>query len=664
MPYHTNEQLKTYTEDKRNLKISSKEPNYLYTHHDQARLKLGIQHSSNDGPIFYSTSNSIKFNNSIISRSFYLLMTFIALLIVLSALVFGIREYQLSFKRKIKSRQEESCKLESNSSNIDDEKINSSWKSPVKFDANVGLRKEDEVQSLENVIQACGEVENLKSGTGLTKFLDNGGINGGGGITLNNVKNYNKLGTSNWKFPKYKLSSKAMSVNVTTNSNSNQQGSGKTSKVSGISDKSISKYGRKQQSKFIKQQQQQQHRRYSVEELLKMNGTHSNTIDFQQLMSSGMQKIQISQLINCSIRIPKLRFLNAWQACTKISEIKTILFDSSNDKILKILAILQLISFGKHDFVFDNPNIFLSNFNEFIENLIDSCIIFELFTICNNWLQSLIIEFFLMYFWSHAKYKEMDLKCKIISQQFLNWNLYKPTIQDKFLIFRMLCNLYLGIKSLNSITILKENEIKLSIVIRDFIKHSLCNDYIQILPMLIKAIDVSNSQEKLKLFFYEMIKILIQKHKHCCMNEYLHDINNYELKKIIQYGLQQYPQSNQIYKKANDIYKLIIDDNHNNRQTNSGNTSKHWYFTSSINDHIENENQLIAEAIPLSTEYVERFFTPDKKINSTQSKQDEISDNLLKQIDNENIDENFEDSKSGEFEEFTSWQIGYLSNKP
>ncbi|KAI5956788.1 hypothetical protein KGF54_000405 [Candida jiufengensis] len=696
--FNEGQKLQNYKHHKRDFKLSAKEPKYLYNHHDQARLKLGLQDNYNKHQPFYFTSNSINFNNSIISRTFYLLMTFIALLIVITALSFGMREYQLSFKRKIKSRQ--SYYEVATTENL---KLDSSWKSPKKIGENQ-LRKEDEVQSLKNVIQACGEAENLKSGTGLTKFLDIGGINGGLQPIQNKLNN--KFKSNNWNFQKYKLTSNAMSLNGGSSSNQQQQSqqqqeTEKSNKISGFSEKSITKYRKNFNNPTIISKDHYYNNKFTIEELMKSNQPQLNSIDFQNLITLGMQKIQVSQLLNCSIIIPKLRFSNAWQACNKIEEIRITLFES-NDKFTKIFGLLQLSSIGKHDLVFDNPNIFLTSFNEFIEELIDSCIIFELFTLCNNWLQLLIIEFFLMYCWSHAKYQDSDSKCKIIKQQFIKWNLSKPTIQNKFLIFRILCNLYLGIKSLTTIKFLKENEIKLCIVLKDFIKHSLCNDYIHYLPMLIKAIDVSNNQEKLKIFFYEMIKILILKHKKCCMNEYLNNLNNFEFEKIIQYDLQQHLPSSLIYKKANEIYKILIDnsefnldDNNKKDKTNiniknrmnSKISSQSWNLTSSNDEYASVENQVLSDAIPLSTEYAEKFFTPYKKLNSTPSQsKDELlkekisNNNTLDLIKEEVIESNeneedeereeeeidqFEDTKSNEINElneYNSWQIGYLSN--
>ena len=119
-------------------------------------------------------------------------------------------------------------------------------------------------------------------------------------------------------------------------------------------------------------------------------------------------------------------------------------------------------------------------------------------------------------------------------------------------------NLYLGLKTAYNLPedVAKENEMKLSLVIRELIKKNVCNDYIQILPMIARASEAS-SQNRTKLFFYEMTKLLVSNHKNCCVNVYLKD-SNFELKALLKKGLL-YPELDPVHKRSKEILGLILE---------------------------------------------------------------------------------------------------------
>ena len=114
--------------------------------------------------------------------------------------------------------------------------------------------------------------------------------------------------------------------------------------------------------------------------------------------------------------------------------------------------------------------------------------------------------------------------------QFSNWNLPHPIVQTRNTIFKILCNLQLGLDTIfaESKEMENDNELKLGLVIRESINHSVCNDYIGYVPMIAQAIDISNIDRN-KFFFYEILKLLIVKHGNCCMKEYIQE-SNIELK--------------------------------------------------------------------------------------------------------------------------------------
>ena len=83
--------------------------------------------------------------------------------------------------------------------------------------------------------------------------------------------------------------------------------------------------------------------------------------------------------------------------------------------------------------------------------------------------------------------------------QFSNWNLPHPIVQTKIPFSRsyVICNWDLT-QSLRNQEMENDNELKLGLVIRESINHSVCND-IGYVPMIAQAIDISNDRNK---FFF------------------------------------------------------------------------------------------------------------------------------------------------------------------
>ncbi|KAI3402911.2 hypothetical protein KGF56_004372 [Candida oxycetoniae] len=599
------------------LLSDNKEPGYIVKHHDQAYLKLGLQdnYRFNDHQQPYHmyslpfASSSINFNNSVISHAFYLFMTMISAVIILAALMFGIREYLVVLNGKARSAHGDGQKL-------------SEWNlANLKSDA-----KEDELQSLDKVIQD-GEKLQIEDSedSGLTKFNDGfENVEKGGDDDDDQNQNHNH---NQWTTPrKYNLQSNIVSP-VSTISEKNTV----SNTTAGFSDKSITKYRKKYLMLLPNMEQQQKHlygsitQRYSIEEMMKLR-VQKPVTDLSFNTSSVKQKVRMSQVLSSSIKIPATRFRNAWNASKMVVELKLTLLQAEC-KVEKILAILQLCSIAKAYSLLDNPTIFLHAFNECIEEIVDSGAVFELMFICTATLKTLLTECLLSYCWSHAKFHDYEAKNSQIKQQFKKWNIHSPLVQTKATVFKILCNLQLGMYTVGQSQ--NDCELKLGLLVRTFINQSQCNDYINYLPLIAKAVDVADRDE-IVYFFYQITKFLVLKHGKCCMGEYIQDAN-LDLKTLVQYGMQIF-HSERVRRKTQEIYTILRE---------SHPIVESWKPETIIANQEKNATTTTTTVLPLSSEYAERYFTPTIKEEKGTKKKDV------------------------EFENYTpdSWKMGLLTSR-
>ncbi|CCG24614.1 hypothetical protein CORT_0F03900 [Candida orthopsilosis Co 90-125] len=544
------------------IKLSVKEPQYIYKHHDQAYLKLGASDRFNFDDHHNLVSPLIAFNNSLISHSFYILMTLILVLIVSAVISFGVREYLLFQKAKKESEKNDELKLKQWSQTEDQE--------AQKITINGG-----DLSSLEKVIQKqepLGLVPNIKDESGLTKFANDT-------PTTDNRE---------WGLQqKYALTSAAISLDGTGSERRHKD------QVSGFSDKSISKYAKN--SSPLVSSFKDDRIRYTIAELHSLNTSKLNS-DVIHKAPEGIRRIPISRLVTCSVVIPTTRFEHAWEANKTLMEISKSL-NESELKAEKVLAAFKLVSIGKQTEFFENPNLFLGYFNTCIEDLVHTCILFDLWSYCSATLTVQLLECMLIYCWSHARYQVQTPRRLSMEQQFVKWNGRQPPIQSQMSILHVLFNLFLGLKTAIALPedVAKENELKLGLVIRELIKKSVCNDYIQILPMIARASEAS-SNNRSKLFFYEMTKLLVSNHRNCCVNVYLKD-SNFELKSLLKKGLSNL-ESDPIYKRSKEILGLILE---------CGKEAEIWQL-----EVLDSESHL-PSSLPLSSEYTERLFVQERK---------------------------------------------------
>ncbi|RCK58054.1 hypothetical protein Cantr_06930 [Candida viswanathii] len=355
------------------------------------------------------------------------------------------------------------------------------------------------------------------------------------------------------------------------------------------------------------------------------------------------QKIPMSTLLSCPVGFPQTSFENAWKASKDIREAENVIL-TTNCKVSRVLLLVQILSIGKSKDLLDNPNIFLEAFNDCIENLVDMGYVFTFFSESSVVLKLLLMENLLTYCWSHYRFHDLESKSKHIKIQFGKWNLPHPIVQTRNTIFKILCNLQLGLNTSCISTTTEqaeiENGLKLGLVIREVINHSVCNDYIGYMPMIAQAIDIS-TVDRNKFFFYEILKLLIAKHGNCCMGEYIQE-SNIELKTLVQYGMttNQIPIIND---KVKEILEMLI--------------KIDGKIISWKNLTTTNNNNYIASAVPLSTEHTENYFSaPLFRQSQKQQEHLEKQTNRLPLLDSEL-------TSGSTLETFAnSWKLGVVSS--
>ena len=565
---------------KQNLLMDQEEPQYIIDNYKNSYLKIGghgdgLDKSDNTNIIplaanIKSTHIRTDSDGLILANAFYIFMTIIVLLILVSAILFGIREYSFAFRRRIKSSTSEVVKLDdwNNSKKRANNFMplcNKTNKVQVREAANIGTNNQQDtsMSSKNNAI------------SGMTQFTD---------------KEAKIEKTPQWC---YKEES-STSYNISSSQ-------GKSDKIyyeneydSGLTDKSITNFTKKQTiPSFVTVPPKSI---YSIDMLMALDktkamigGVLNNVFKFK---FKQKQKIPMSCLLSCTINLPPTTFDNAWKAAKVIREAENEIITSTCN-VSKKLLLLQILSIGKSYELLDNPNIFLEAFNDCIENLVDMGLVFTMMSDSSVALKLLLIESLLTYSWSHYRFYDFDMKSNLVKLQFSNWNLPHPIVQTRNTIFKILCNLQLGLDSVfeESKEFENDNELKLGLVIRESINHSVCNDYIGYIPMIAQAIDISNIDRN-KFFFYEILKLLVLKHGNCCMKEYIQE-SNIELKTLVQYGLSD-DQHLVIQDKAKEIFKML---SHHDEKI-------FMWFNDSNHSKIHMDS-----AVPLSTEHTEKYFS-------------------------------------------------------
>ncbi|GMM37723.1 hypothetical protein DASC09_050480 [Saccharomycopsis crataegensis] len=256
------------------------------------------------------------------------------------------------------------------------------------------------------------------------------------------------------------------------------------------------------------------------------------------------------------------RYNSVWKVDRAIRELSLFLTNNktspivSGDSVTKKILIVKLLVFGANDKNFSNPNIYLAEFNNLMERIISTGTIFNLLQDANDMICGALVDFVLRYIWCHLRYMSRDHKA--IDRQFETWKLGSPYIQRHHVLFRYLCATQLGIYTVGNLNLqrLKDTENKLSTMMNFMAVDSSCNDYLGFIPVISQAVEFVDRVASQRMF-YDLILVIIEKHKDCCMNDYLiEDEDN--LKPLIQHGFWVKNDA-QVREIAQEIHLMVVE---------------------------------------------------------------------------------------------------------
>lgn len=259
--------------------------------------------------------------------------------------------------------------------------------------------------------------------------------------------------------------------------------------------------------------------------------------------------IKMSEILSLLSLIPETK-LSTYETNKLINSIKLDLIDKNLDITSKSLALFMLISLG----VNENHVFFMHSFNDLIEFLIDTGLIFNIIeaTPVVN-LKLLTIEMLLNYCYQHwnAKKTEENL-----------------SIQSRITIFRLLCNIKLEVTLLENLQpdMLHKMEFKIQSTIREIIKKNYCHDYFEFIPMISQAISISQTHS-VKYLFYDILYLMVSQHYNCCMRDYISDQNT-GLKYLVQHGFWS-EHNERLIGKVDEIYEFL--------KSNGFENVQNWY---------------------------------------------------------------------------------------
>ncbi|KAH3688859.1 hypothetical protein WICPIJ_000165 [Wickerhamomyces pijperi] len=302
---------------------------------------------------------------------------------------------------------------------------------------------------------------------------------------------------------------------------------------------------------------------YSIKEILAMKPTEYNGVPLVKSEVLGDLKItSVGQAVRLSFPIQNINFDGAWAAENEISDVAILLTNELSGnvpglKVYKKLALFKFIAIGANSTSLQNPNIFLPNFNSTMDSLIDKGFIFDILDDTNIYKVRELIDMVMQYCYAHWFYQQGgSTKSNSLRKQFKRWKFNGPNVQPHHAIFRYLTNMSLGLRTVTTAdadTLTLANN-KITFLMLHLIEHSDCHDYIGITPLLSQAIEFSESEES-QILFYRCLYWMIDKHSACCMD---HDFFTGRglLKGLVQSGLY-YLNPRPIRKYTSDVLSIL-----------------------------------------------------------------------------------------------------------
>lgn len=280
---------------------------------------------------------------------------------------------------------------------------------------------------------------------------------------------------------------------------------------------------------------------YSIRELYQLKPAEYHGRPLSASNEKIYEPLSVEQATKLSIPFNNISFKSAWTAEKTLTEISLYLTDEMvprqpmNDHATKKIAILRFIAINANSNLLKNPNIFLPPLHRTMDSLIDSGIVFQLLNESNVYVSKSLIEVLMQYCYAHWHFADIE-KDSFIHTQFAKWKMNLPVIQPHHVLFRYLVNLELGIYSAENldVNLLRASEEKIVTLLNHFVEESHCNDYLGFIPIVSQAIDYSERVYS-QILFYHLLHIIVKKHGNCCMDEYLSDDKS-DLKHVVQSG--------------------------------------------------------------------------------------------------------------------------------
>lgn len=255
------------------------------------------------------------------------------------------------------------------------------------------------------------------------------------------------------------------------------------------------------------------------------------------------------ELLKGRLEVPRTEFATIYEADKCINEYKAMALNESSTNstpnIFRSISLVSILSIGTTSP--DNPNYYLTSFNVLIQSMVDSGDIFNLLDESGDLTRHLLMCMVLTYCWNQWKYRTRDNSK--IEETFTRWN-STPNVVNQNTIFRVVCNLELGMHALKN----RDQEFKLQLLLKHICNESNCNDYLGYIPMIAKAVNISTGVAT-KVTFYEMVFRIVKKHHRCCMRIYIEDTRT-DLKSLIQHGIWHRNDA-RICEQANRIYYFL-----------------------------------------------------------------------------------------------------------
>jgi hypothetical protein len=139
---------------------------------------------------------------------------------------------------------------------------------------------------------------------------------------------------------------------------------------------------------------------YDYDELLRIR----RNIGYSSLFSGTNRQIRMSALTRYSTPIPRVQFANAWRAESTIMEFAKLISNVECDVASRSIGIFGILAIGASYQLHDNVNYWLRAFNEFMDKIFDAETIFKMAVAPSSLVQ--YVDLLMAYSWSHWNYSE------------------------------------------------------------------------------------------------------------------------------------------------------------------------------------------------------------------------------------------------------------------